>query len=63
MQQLRISDNQRFLIYKDGSPFFYLSDTAWELFHRLNREEANPLPGRPRRQWFHRHPGGGTGRI
>ena len=24
----------------DGRPFFYLGDTAWELFHRLNREEA-----------------------
>jgi hypothetical protein len=25
---------------EDGSPFFYLGDTAWELFHKLNREEA-----------------------
>jgi hypothetical protein len=24
----------------DGRPFFWLGDTAWELFHRLNREEA-----------------------
>lgn len=24
----------------DGSPFFYLGDTAWELLHRLNREET-----------------------
>lgn len=23
----------------DGRPFFYLADTAWELFHRLTREE------------------------
>ncbi len=23
----------------DGSPFFWLGDTAWELFHRLDREE------------------------
>ena len=37
---LRISDNHRFLIYDDGRPFFYLGDTAWELFHRLNREDA-----------------------
>jgi hypothetical protein len=37
---LRISDNQRFLVHPDGSPFFYLGDTAWALFHRLNREEA-----------------------
>ncbi len=37
---LTISDNKRFLTYTDGRPFFYLGDTAWELFHRLNREEA-----------------------
>jgi hypothetical protein len=24
----------------NGQPFFYLADTAWELFHRLNREDA-----------------------
>ena len=37
---LRISGNNRFLMHADGSPFFYLGDTAWELFHRLKREEA-----------------------
>lgn len=37
---LRISDNGRYLVHTDNSPFFYLGDTAWELFHRLNREEA-----------------------
>jgi len=37
---LRVSDNQRYLVKADGTPFFYLGDTAWELFHRLNREEA-----------------------
>ncbi len=37
---LKISDNHRFLVTADGKPFFYLADTAWELFHRLNREEA-----------------------
>jgi hypothetical protein len=39
-KRLRISENGRFLVYEDGRPFFYLGDTAWELFHRLNREEA-----------------------
>jgi hypothetical protein len=38
---LRVSENQRYLEYRDGAPFFYLGDTAWELFHRLNREEAD----------------------
>jgi hypothetical protein len=39
--RLQVSDNKRFLIQSDGSPFFYLGDTAWELFHRLNREDAD----------------------
>jgi hypothetical protein len=38
---LRVSDNQRYLTYENGEPFFYLGDTAWELFHRLTREEAD----------------------
>jgi hypothetical protein len=39
-QSLKISENKRFLVHADGAPFFWLGDTAWELFHRLNREEA-----------------------
>lgn len=38
--QLRVSENKRFLVTADGKPFFWLGDTAWELFHRLTREEA-----------------------
>src|SRR5687767_3334408 len=38
--RLKVSDNKRFLVKDDGTPFFYLGDPAWELFHRLNREEA-----------------------
>jgi hypothetical protein len=37
---LRVSDNRRFLVHPDGTPFFYLGDTAWELFHRLNKAET-----------------------
>ncbi len=40
-QILKVSPNNRFLMHADGTPFFYLADTAWELFHRLNREEAD----------------------
>ncbi|QRQ99940.1 glycoside hydrolase family 140 protein [Dyadobacter sandarakinus] len=39
--RLRVSDNQRYLVHQDGTPFFWLGDTAWELFHRLNREQAD----------------------
>ncbi len=38
--QLSVSSNKRFLQTADGKSFFWLGDTAWELFHRLNREEA-----------------------
>ncbi len=37
---LRVSPDGRSLVKADGSAFFWLGDTAWELFHRLNREEA-----------------------
>ncbi|MEM6630273.1 MAG: glycoside hydrolase family 140 protein [Bacteroidota bacterium] len=39
-QSLDVSDTQRYLVREDGTPFFYLGDTAWELFHRLSAEEA-----------------------
>jgi len=37
---LKVSANGRWLVRDEGAPFFYLGDTAWELFHRLDREEA-----------------------
>ena len=40
LPRLRVSDNHRFIVKEDGTPFFYFADTAWELFHRLNREDA-----------------------
>jgi hypothetical protein len=43
MPRLKVSENKRFLVEESGRPFFYLGDTMWELFHRLNREEAGVL--------------------
>jgi hypothetical protein len=40
LPRLKVSDNQRFLVTETGQPFFWLGDTAWELFHRLDRAEA-----------------------
>ena len=40
MQTLHISPNKRYLITSDGMPFYLLGDTAWELFHRLSREQT-----------------------
>lgn len=38
--QIRVSANGRYLQQADGKPFLYLADTAWELVHRLTREET-----------------------
>lgn len=38
--KLKVSDNRRFIIFDDGTPFFYLGDTGWELFHRLSKDET-----------------------
>ncbi|WP_053216174.1 glycoside hydrolase family 140 protein [Guptibacillus hwajinpoensis] len=37
---LKVSGNGHFLIHEDGTPFFYMADTAWELFGRVTREQA-----------------------
>ena len=39
-QRLKVSENKRFLVTEDGKPFFWMADTAWELFHRCSKEEA-----------------------
>lgn len=39
--KLMISENKRFLQHENGTCFFYLGDTAWELFHRLNYKQAD----------------------
>ena len=38
--KLKVSDNKHFLVFEDNTPFFYLGDTAWELFHRLNKADS-----------------------
>lgn len=40
LPSLKLSDNNRYIVTENDSPFFWLGDTAWELFHRLDRDEA-----------------------
>lgn len=40
MRRLIVDAGKRYLAWDDGAPFFYMGDTAWELFHCLTREEA-----------------------
>ena len=49
---LEVSANRRFLQHADGTPFFWLGDTAWELFHRLTREETEVFLEKRREQSF-----------
>lgn len=38
---LKVSENHRYLVDEDGNPFFWLGDTGWLLFTKLNREDAD----------------------
>ena len=40
MPALQVSENGRYLTTEDGKPFFWLGDTGWLLFNKLDREEA-----------------------
>lgn len=40
-QPVAVSEDHSHLIDKNGKPFIWIGDTAWELFHKLNREEAD----------------------
>lgn len=53
VQPLAISSNGRFFQTDDGRPFFWLGDTGWLIFERVDRQEAETRrfepPGAPRR--------------
>ncbi|MFO7657926.1 MAG: glycoside hydrolase family 140 protein [Bacteroidales bacterium] len=38
--KLMVSENSRYLKHENGDPFFWLGDTGWLLFQRLNRDEV-----------------------
>ena len=40
-KKLKVSKDGHHLQFTDGTPFFYMADTAWELIHRLNRQEVD----------------------
>jgi hypothetical protein len=49
---LKVSENHRFLVTSEGKPFFWLGDTAWELFHRTTREQAIQYLDKRQQQGF-----------
>lgn len=52
MKRIYVSDNRRFLVDADGAPFFWLGDTAWELFHRCSLAEAELYLANRRQKGF-----------
>ena len=38
--RLKVSENKRFLVHEDGTPFFWLGNTAWLISERLDRDEV-----------------------
>jgi hypothetical protein len=51
-QKLQVSENKRFLITENNEPFFWMADTAWELFHRCSREEVDMYLDKRKSQGF-----------
>jgi hypothetical protein len=49
---LKVSANKRFIEFADGTPFFYLGDTGWELFHRLTKDESEKYLENRRQKGF-----------
>jgi Protein of unknown function (DUF4038) len=49
---LRVDADNRRLEHADGTPFLWLADTAWELFHRLDRAEVEMYLEKRRAQGF-----------
>lgn len=52
LPRVSVHSSGRFLQREDGSPFFWLGDTAWELFHRLTLAETEHYLEVRRRQGF-----------
>ena len=51
--QLQVSkENPHYLAHSDGTPFFWLADTGWEMLHRLNRSEIETYLENRRQKGF-----------
>lgn len=50
--RLVVSGDGRRLQYADGRPFLYWADTGWELFHRLDRDDARAYLQKRKDQGF-----------
>lgn len=52
IKDLAVSKNKRFLQTADGEPFFWLGDTGWLMFQKLDRNEVEQYLENRRRKGF-----------
>ena len=41
--KVKVSANGRYFVDQKGKPFFYLGDTCWLLFQRLNQRKSTSI--------------------
>lgn len=49
---IKVHPAHRYLMTSEGKPFFWLADTAWELFHRLDENQATEYLNTRKEQGF-----------
>ncbi|MBN7799346.1 glycoside hydrolase family 140 protein [Algoriphagus aestuariicola] len=49
---VQVHPEKRYLMTSEGEPFFWMADTAWELFHRLDEQQAVFYLDKRREQGF-----------
>lgn len=49
---IQVHSSGRFLTTSEGKPFFWMADTAWELFHRLDEDDASYYLDKRKEQGF-----------
>ena len=54
--RLKVSDNQRYLMHENGTPFFWQGETGWLLPERLDRAEAEWYLQRCREEGYNVRP-------
>lgn len=52
MSTIRISSNGRYFTHADGTPFFWLGDTQWELFRAISLTDASATLEKRKSQGF-----------
>lgn len=50
--KLTVSDNHRYIIHENGTPFFWLGNTSWLLPERLNRDEVEYYLNKEREEGY-----------